>query len=106
MLQVFQKTPGSPDSPWKTTGFNDTMTQTQQSTSLQGTPMTLNVTETALVSTIATGAVRSASISSVTDTFIVPEPGELYLLVVGIVGMIGYRWCARDCRKSMGQTSH
>jgi hypothetical protein len=77
-LQVFQMT---------ATGFNDTVTQNNVSVGLSN-PMMLTVTETALVSTIATGAPRTATISSMTDTFIgAPEPGTLALIGLGVLSL-------------------
>ena len=76
-LEVFQKTPT----------VNDTMTQNNVLVGLPNTMM-LTVTESATVSTIATGAPRTASISSMTDTFIpAPEPGTLALAGLGALGL-------------------
>jgi hypothetical protein len=78
-LVVFQKTPGA----------DNTMTQTSAQVGLMN-PESLTVTESATVSTIMTGAARTASISSMTDTFNpAPEPGTLALFALGALGLAG-----------------
>jgi hypothetical protein len=76
-LEVYQKTPGS----------DDTMTVTSAGVLLGGQTM-LSVTDSALVSTVATGAPRTATITSFTNTFVpAPEPPSLALLGLGALAL-------------------